>query len=120
MRTIDITNSHLAWLELQAWLWRDQMHIWRTDLPAMSHSERTCPSLPHIWLQVPVAEVMKTYKLEKAVVQGLQSDAGKYAWRLTTFCNRLGMNDMEVLLARFQVWPCPHAGHACLQISMRR
>ena len=56
---------------------------------------------------------MKTYRLEKAVVQGLQGDAGKYAWRLITFCNRMGFNDMEVLLMRFQVWPCAHAGHIC-------
>ena len=75
-------------------------------MPASFAQLPTNESMP-VCLQVPVAEVMKTYRLEKAVVQGLQGDAGKYAWRLITFCNRMGYNDMEVLLSRFQVWPLP-------------
>ena len=62
--------------------------------------------------QVPVEDIMRIYRLEKAVVQGLQGSAAKYAWRLTIFCNRLGYNDMEVLLARFQVCSSIHNGQA--------
>ncbi|KAK9836945.1 hypothetical protein WJX81_001769 [Elliptochloris bilobata] len=58
--------------------------------------------LDELLQEVSVKDVVATYQLDRAAVEGLQVAAGKYAGRLAAFCDRLGYSGMEVLLARFQ------------------
>lgn len=53
--------------------------------------------------QMPARALAAKHQLDTGAVQALQEAASKYAGRLSAFCERLGYQDMEELLARFQV-----------------
>ena len=52
--------------------------------------------------EVPLYEVSKKFKLNKGVLQSLQQSASSFAGMLTTFCNRLGWHNLEILIDQFQ------------------
>lgn len=52
--------------------------------------------------EVPITHVAKRYGATKGLLQTLQSAAGTFAGMVTVFCNRLGWNNLELLLSQFQ------------------
>ncbi|XP_059592184.1 helicase and polymerase-containing protein TEBICHI isoform X2 [Vitis vinifera] len=52
--------------------------------------------------EVPVTEVCEAFKVARGMVQGLQENAGRFASMVSLFCERLGWNDLEGLVAKFQ------------------
>lgn len=52
--------------------------------------------------EVPLYEVSKKFKVNKGVLQSLQQSASSFAGMLTTFCNRLGWHNLEILIDQFQ------------------
>ena len=52
--------------------------------------------------EVPLQEVSNKFKMNKGVLQSLQQSASSFAGMLTTFCNRLGWHNLEILIEQFQ------------------
>ncbi|XP_019189918.1 PREDICTED: helicase and polymerase-containing protein TEBICHI isoform X1 [Ipomoea nil] len=52
--------------------------------------------------EVPVPEVCDAFKVTRGMVQGLQENAGRFASMVAVFCERLGWQDLEGLVAKFQ------------------
>ena len=52
--------------------------------------------------EVPLHEVSVKFKVNKGVLQSLQQSASSFAGMLTTFCNRLGWHNLEILIEQFQ------------------
>ena len=52
--------------------------------------------------QKDLSVVTTKYGVARGVVQGLQDRCARYAGMLSAFCSRMGWNDMEILLAKFQ------------------
>jgi hypothetical protein len=52
--------------------------------------------------EIPVAEVCEAFKVARGMVQALQENAGRFASMVSVFCERLGWNDLEGLVAKFQ------------------
>lgn len=52
--------------------------------------------------EAPVAEVCEAFSVARGMVQALQENAGRFASMVTAFCERLGWNDLESLVAKFQ------------------
>lgn len=52
--------------------------------------------------EVPVPEVCNAFKVTRGMVQGLQESAGRFASMVAVFCERLGWQDLEGLVAKFQ------------------
>lgn len=50
-----------------------------------------------------IEEVAERFKLPRGALQGLQERAGKSAGMVAAFCERLGWQDLEMLIAKFQV-----------------
>lgn len=55
------------------------------------------------WMkEVPVTEVCEAFKVARGMVQALQENAGRFASMVALFCERLGWNDLEGLISKFQ------------------
>lgn len=52
--------------------------------------------------EVPVSEVCDAFKVARGMVQSLQENAGRFASMVSSFCERIGWHDLEVLVAKFQ------------------
>jgi DNA polymerase theta len=52
--------------------------------------------------EVPIATVALKYGISKGLVQSLQTSAGMFAGMVTVFCEKLGWNNLELLLSQFQ------------------
>ena len=52
--------------------------------------------------EIPVADVCEAFKVARGMVQALQENAGRFASMVSAFCQRLGWNDLEGLVAKFQ------------------
>ena len=52
--------------------------------------------------EVPVAEVCNAFKVARGVVQALKENAGRFAFMVSAFCEKLGWHDLEGLIAKFQ------------------
>ena len=52
--------------------------------------------------EVPLSEVSLKFKCNKGMLQSLQQSASSFAGMLTTFCNRLGWHNLEILIEQFQ------------------
>ncbi|XP_051137227.1 helicase and polymerase-containing protein TEBICHI [Andrographis paniculata] len=52
--------------------------------------------------EAPVGEVCDGFKVARGMVQALQENAGRFASMVAVFCERLGWNDLESLVAKFQ------------------
>ncbi|PIN15386.1 DNA-directed DNA polymerase [Handroanthus impetiginosus] len=52
--------------------------------------------------EVPVGEVCEGFKVARGMVQALQENAGRFASMVSVFCERLGWDDLESLVAKFQ------------------
>lgn len=52
--------------------------------------------------ETPVGEVCEAFKVARGMVQALQENAGRFASMVAVFCERLGWNDLEGLVAKFQ------------------
>ncbi|KAK4419988.1 Helicase and polymerase-containing protein TEBICHI [Sesamum alatum] len=52
--------------------------------------------------EVPVGEVCEGFKVARGMVQALQENAGRFASMVSVFCERLGWNDLESLVGKFQ------------------
>ena len=52
--------------------------------------------------ETPVAEVCEAFKVARGMVQALQENAGRFASMVSAFCERLGWNDLEGLVSKFQ------------------
>ncbi|KAL6623093.1 hypothetical protein ACP70R_032972 [Stipagrostis hirtigluma subsp. patula] len=50
----------------------------------------------------PVADVCEAFKVARGTIQALQENAGRFASMVSAFCQRLGWNDLEGLVAKFQ------------------
>ncbi|CAM8913302.1 unnamed protein product [Rhodiola kirilowii] len=56
--------------------------------------------------ETPVTEVCEAFKVVRGMVQALQENAGRFASMVSVFCERLGWNDFEGLVAKFQNRVC--------------
>ncbi|KAL9285014.1 hypothetical protein ACSQ67_024628 [Phaseolus vulgaris] len=52
--------------------------------------------------ETPVGEVCEAFKVARGMVQSLQENAGRFASMVAVFCERLGWQDLEGLVAKFQ------------------
>ncbi|KAF1858617.1 hypothetical protein Lal_00044650 [Lupinus albus] len=52
--------------------------------------------------EAPVGEVCEAFKVARGMVQALQENAGRFASMVAVFCERLGWNDLEGIVAKFQ------------------
>ncbi|GAA0144171.1 DNA-directed DNA polymerase [Lithospermum erythrorhizon] len=52
--------------------------------------------------EVPVGEVCEAFKVARGMVQSLQENAGRFASMVSVFCERLGWQDFELLVFKFQ------------------
>ncbi|XP_054156321.1 DNA polymerase theta-like [Oppia nitens] len=52
--------------------------------------------------EIPLKEVANKFKISKGVLQSMQQNSSSFAGMLTTFCNRLGWHNMEILIEQFQ------------------
>ncbi|CAH1799446.1 unnamed protein product, partial [Owenia fusiformis] len=52
--------------------------------------------------EVPIMKVAQKYKCNRGMLQSLQQSAATFAGMVTVFCNRLGWNNLEILLSQFQ------------------
>ncbi|XP_030507404.2 helicase and polymerase-containing protein TEBICHI [Cannabis sativa] len=52
--------------------------------------------------EAPVPEVCEAFKVARGMVQALQENAGRFASMVTVFCERLGWQDLEGLVGKFQ------------------
>ncbi|CAH9090445.1 unnamed protein product [Cuscuta epithymum] len=52
--------------------------------------------------EVPVPEVCNAFKVTRGMVQGLQENGGRFASMVAVFCERLGWQDLEGLVSKFQ------------------
>ncbi|XP_058074387.1 helicase and polymerase-containing protein TEBICHI isoform X4 [Magnolia sinica] len=52
--------------------------------------------------EVSVVDVCEAFKVSRGMVQALQENAGRFALMVSLFCERLGWNDLEGLVAKFQ------------------
>ncbi|KAL0330755.1 UNVERIFIED_CONTAM: Helicase and polymerase-containing protein TEBICHI [Sesamum angustifolium] len=52
--------------------------------------------------EIPVGEVCEGFKVARGMVQALQENAGRFASMVSVFCERLGWNDLESLVGKFQ------------------
>lgn len=52
--------------------------------------------------EIPLVQVASKYNMSKGLVQNLQQQAATFAGMLTTFCNKLGWNSLELLIDQFQ------------------
>ncbi|XP_062109140.1 helicase and polymerase-containing protein TEBICHI [Humulus lupulus] len=52
--------------------------------------------------EAPVPEVCDTFKVARGMVQALQENAGRFASMVSVFCERLGWQDLEGLVGKFQ------------------
>ncbi|KAF5207303.1 Dna polymerase i [Thalictrum thalictroides] len=61
------------------------------------------PNISSLALQeAPVTEVCEAFKVARGMVQALQENAGRFASMVSLFCERLGWNDLEGLVGKFQ------------------
>ncbi|XP_020550378.1 helicase and polymerase-containing protein TEBICHI [Sesamum indicum] len=52
--------------------------------------------------EIPVGEVCEGFKVARGMVQALQENAGRFASMVSVFCEKLGWNDLESLVGKFQ------------------
>ncbi|CAD6343940.1 unnamed protein product [Miscanthus lutarioriparius] len=52
--------------------------------------------------EIPIADVCETFKVARGMIQALQENAGRFASMVSAFCQRLGWNDLEGLVSKFQ------------------
>ncbi|CAD6339394.1 unnamed protein product [Miscanthus lutarioriparius] len=52
--------------------------------------------------EIPIAYVCETFKVARGMIQALQENAGRFASMVSAFCQRLGWNDLEGLVSKFQ------------------
>ncbi|KAK1266849.1 hypothetical protein QJS04_geneDACA019368 [Acorus gramineus] len=52
--------------------------------------------------EVPVIDVCEAFKVARGMIQALQENAGRFASMVSTFCERLGWQDLEGLVAKFR------------------
>lgn len=52
--------------------------------------------------EIPVTDVCESFKVARGTIQALQENAGRFASMVSAFCQRLGWQDLEGLVAKFQ------------------
>ncbi|KAF8666497.1 hypothetical protein HU200_053610 [Digitaria exilis] len=52
--------------------------------------------------ETPVSDVCEAFKVARGMIQALQENAGRFASMVSAFCQRLGWNDLEGLVGKFQ------------------
>lgn len=62
----------------------------------------TALALQDLVQEVPVSTVASRYGASKGLIQSLQTSAGMYAGMVTTFCQKLGWSNLELLFSQFQ------------------
>ncbi|KAL6854375.1 hypothetical protein ACP4OV_019278 [Aristida adscensionis] len=58
--------------------------------------------LSRLTQEIPVAGVCEAFKVARGTIQALQENAGRFASMVSAFCQRLGWQDLEGLVAKFQ------------------
>ena len=62
----------------------------------------TALALQDLVQEVSVSSVASRYGASKGLIQSLQTSAGMYAGMVTTFCQKLGWSNLELLFSQFQ------------------
>ncbi|KAF4355301.1 hypothetical protein F8388_026571 [Cannabis sativa] len=87
---------------------QNQLGITNNTLLSDDQALRVCKRfyvaliLSRLVQEAPVPEVCEAFKVARGMVQALQENAGRFASMVTVFCERLGWQDLEGLVGKFQ------------------